>query len=351
VTLFAGLAAGAEFLIDTGDEVLSKETGAVEVRQVIVANGLVGTKVGDDGRLLQTKASTPQLDISVLNSSADSVRLTEARITIVDSVYLPICEYGIGDVTPVSWRYAVELPALPLRSERVISRPLHQEIPPGEVDRFKLLFRAPASGLDDFAYALRIALVTDDRSAPVDAGAVVIGLPDAVLPGELVLPYGPRPFDGDRKKRLMSTWCARRNMTELRRVLQRPGRRSSSMSTLAELRPANWWQDFADRRPPKAAARALLMEPDFSEEPVLAVFAAERTGDPAFEAWVRERAAAELTLQIERWLRLGAAWSAVLDARQLNRFSPSREGRELLARAEADWEAEEAEIAAEWEDQ
>jgi hypothetical protein len=183
VTLIAGMAAGAEFLIDTGDKVLSNETGGVEVRQVIVANRLVGTEVADDGQLLQTRASTPQLDVSVLNTTEDSVFLTEARITIVDSVYLPICEYGIGDQIPVSWKYAVELPILPLRSERVIPRPLHQEVPPGEVDRFKLFFRVPPSGLDDFVYALRIALVTDDGSAPVDAGAVVIGLPDAVLPG------------------------------------------------------------------------------------------------------------------------------------------------------------------------
>ncbi|HEX7280114.1 MAG TPA: hypothetical protein VF255_10890 [Solirubrobacterales bacterium] len=350
VTLIAGLVAGAEFLIDTGDEVLSNEAGAVEVRQVIVANGLVGTKVGEDSRLLQTKASTPQLDISVLNTGKNPARLTEARITIVDSAYLPICEYGVGDMTPISWRYAVELPALPLPSERIVPRPLHQEVPPGEVDRFKLFFRAPSSGLDDFVYALRVALVADDGEAPVDAGAVVIGLPDAVLPGEMILPYGSRPFGGYRDKRLMSTWCARRNMTELKRVLRHPGRRSSSMSTLAELRPAGWWRDFADPRPPKAAARALLADPDFGEEPALAMFAAERSGDPAFEAWARRRAAAQLTRQTERWLRLGGAGIAAIQARQLIRISPSRAGRVLLARAEADLEAEEAEFAAEWED-
>lgn len=87
------------------------------------------------------------MDVSVLNSGSDSVLLTKALITIVDSAHLALCEYHTGDAVPISWEYAVELPVQPLPSERVISRTLHQEIPPGEVDRFKLFFRLPVPSM------------------------------------------------------------------------------------------------------------------------------------------------------------------------------------------------------------
>jgi hypothetical protein len=350
VALIAGLAAGVRVLVDTGDNLLAKD-GGVEVRQVIVFNGLETTRVVE-GAPLQTKSSMPHMDVSVLNSGSEPVLLTKALVTVVDSTHLAICEYGIGDQIPVTWNYAVELPVLPLPSQRTVSRPLHQEVPAGEVDRFKLFFRVPPSGLDDFVYALRIALVTDDGSA-VGAGGIVIGLPDAVLPQELVLPYDSRPFDvSDEDQRLMSTWCARRNMAELNRVLGRPGRRAMRIAALADMRPAGWWRDFADRRPAKVAAHLLLRMPFyFSEAPVLAVFAAQQSGSASFEARVRKRAAAALLRQAERSLRLGypsAAWNAVLAARQATRFSPSAAGRNLLAQAESRWEAARAETITGW---
>ncbi|HXR60046.1 MAG TPA: hypothetical protein VN732_01845 [Solirubrobacterales bacterium] len=351
VALIAGVAAGVGFLLDTGDDLLAEDGGA-EVRQVVVFNGRESARVAG-GQLLQTRASMPHLDLSVLNSGSDPVLLTKALVTVVDSVHLAVCEYGIGDQIPLTWNYAVELPVLPLPSQRTVSRPLHQEVPAGEVDRFKLFFRLPPDGLDDYVYALRVTLLADHGGAPLGAGRVVLGFPDAVAPNELVLPYGPEPFDvSDADQRLMSTWCARRNMAELRRVLSRPGRRTAPMSDLARMRPAGWWRDFADRRPPKAAARALLRMPFyFTEAPVLAVFAARQSGDPRFAAGVRRGAAAALLREAERSLRIGyayAAWDAVVAARQAVLFSPSTEARELLAQAESRWEETRAEYLTTW---
>ena len=150
----------------------------------------------------------------------------------------------------------------------------------------------------------------------------------------------------------MSTWCARRNMAELKRVLRQPGRRSARMSSLAEMRPAGWWRDFADPRPATAAARALSMRQDFFEAPVLAVFAAERSGNTELEAQIRRRAAAALRRQIERTLRLGypySAWNAVIAARQANSFFPTAKGRELQARAESRLRVSREEVVAGWE--
>lgn len=341
VAVLAGIVAGVRFLIDTGDDLLASDGTGVEVRQVIPFNGPMTAEL-DGAQLRQTKASTPHLDISVLNSGSDPVLLTKAVVTIVDSAHLALCQYHTGDAVPVSWKYATELPVFPSRSERVVARSLHQEIPAGGVDRFQLFFRLPWNGLDHYVYALRTALLAGDGGKPVAAGGAVVGLPDAILAEGLSLPYGHRRFGVlDRGERLMSTWCARRNMADLRRVLRRPGRRSARMAALAGMQPADWWQSFADRRAPKVAAESLLSRPGFSEAPVLAVFAAERSGDHEFEADVRRRAAAALIGQARRSLQRSepyAAWAAVVAARQANHFSPSAQGSDLLAEAESRWE-------------
>lgn len=344
MALIAGLAAGAKFAVDSGEDLLAKGgPGGIEIRQVVVRNGLIDLDVVG-GELRQTRASTPQLDITVRNTSKRPVLLTRARITIIDSARLAICEYGIGDAIPASWPYAIELPVLPFWSERNVFRSLHQEVEPGEADRFKLLFRVPKGGQETYAYALRVALDTEGGGKPVAAGRFVITLPDTVDRRERFLPYGRTAFSPS--ERLMSTWCARRNLAELSRVLQKRGRRSSSMAAFRDLDPANWWQTFADPRPPRAAAESLLRRWR-TEGPILAVFAAERTGDLAFEEEVRSRAAASLLRQAGHELDLDspyATWNAVVAARYANRFSPSRAGEEMLADAESLWEIAQAEL-------
>ncbi len=143
----------------------------------------------------------------------------------------------------------------------------------------------------------------------------------------------------------MSTWCGRRNLAELDRLLRYPGKRSSSMAALTDFKPAGWWRSFIDRRPPRAAIEPLLRAP-FGEGSVLAVFAAERTGDPARIEEARRRAAALLLEAAENALQSGysyAAAAAVLDARYALLFQPSPQARETLRRAEARQETAEAE--------
>jgi len=346
VALLAGVMAGARFLVHSGDDLLADDgSGKVEVRQVVVGNGLADLDIVD-GEPRQTKASTPQLDITVRNTGEDPVLLTKVRVAIVDSARLSICQYHIGDAIPATWKYAMELPALPFAAERIVSRPLHQEVGPGELDRFKVLFRVPWSGQENYVYALRATLVSEGGE-PIDVGRFVLAIPDTVDRRELYLPYGRIPFNAT--ERLMSTWCARRNLADLRRVLHRPGSRSSSMASLEGLRPADWWRDFADPRPPRKAAELLLRRWS-TEGPVLAVFAAERTGDRQLVEEVRSTAAVALLRQAERALDLEypwSAWAAVIAARYAQRFLPSREAHELLLLAESRWEATRAELPSE----
>lgn len=347
VVVIGALFAAGGFLADSGENLLGTTGGSqIEVRQVVVNNGPLKSRLVDGG-FQQTEASTPQLDITVRNTGRDPVLLTGAQITVEDSARLAVCEYHTGDAVAASRKYAVRLPILPTPRERILTHPLHQEVSPGEVDRFKVLFREPESGEANYVYALRVALISEDSGKKVDVGRFVVGVPESVNRGGRILPEGPNPFGVlDAQERLMSTWCARRNLAALDRLLRDPGKRSSSMAALADLQLADWWPEFTDRRPPQAAVEPLLHAP-FGEGPVLAVFAAERTADPELVEQTRRRAAALLLGAAGEALESGypyAAAPAVLDAHYALLFSPSPKAREVLALAETYLENVEAEV-------
>lgn len=344
VGLILGLAVVGKFLVGSGEDLLVKGSGGeIEVSQVVVVNRRMDTDLVNGG-FLQTRGSTPQLDITVRNTGKNPTLLTGVKIRIVDSGRLAICDYHSGDAVAASRKYAVELPVLPLRSERVVMHPLHQEIGAGDVDRFKVLFRVPDSGEENYVYALDVALVAENSDKAVDLGRFVLGVPETVNRGGRILPEGPRPFSVlNSREQLMSTWCARRNLAELRRLLRQPGKRASSMAALAKFQPAAWWGEFADRRPPRAAVEPLLG----GRAPILAVFAAEKTGDGRLEEETRKRAAAVLVDEAGHALALGypwAAWGAVMDARYAMRFWPSAAAKRMRLRAESRWEVAQTEI-------
>lgn len=348
VVVIGGIFALVRFLADSGEDLLGTTAASqIEVRQVVVVNGRTDSRLVNGG-FLQTEASTPQLDITVRNTGKNPALLTEVRITVEDSARLAVCEYHTGDAVAVSREYAVRLPLLPAPGERIVTHPLHQEVPAGSVDRFKVFFRVPRAGEANYVYALRVALIAEDSGKAIDVGRFVIGVPESANRGGRILPEGADPFGAlDSQERLMSTWCGRRNLAALDRLLRRPGRRSPSMAALTDFRPAGWWASFVDRRSPREAVEPLLRE-QLGEGPILAVFAAERTGDPRLVEEARRRAAISLLTAANEALESGYSYavaSAVLAAHYALLFQPSPEVRETLARAEASLEAAEAETS------
>ncbi len=347
--MVGALFAGGKFLFDSGADLLETDSSQVEVRQVVILNGR-GKARFVDGRLIETRSHTPRLDITVRNTGKLPALLTGVQISIEDSDRLNVCEFHTGDMVPVTGDYAVTLPILPTPTERTFTHPLHQEVPAGAVDRFKVYFRLPWNGESRYLYALDVALVAEDAGSPLEVGRFVIGVPETVAPGIRRLPEGPDPFGVlDERERLLSTWCAKRNIDALERILGREGRRSPSMAAMAAFQPAAWWEAFADPRPAKEAIEPLLKPGLAGGDPVLAVYAAEQTGDRELESETRQRAAAELLAQAEDALENGEygymARSAAEAIRYSLLFEPSTRGRTLLPRAEREAEAYEEELA------
>jgi len=344
----AVIAAG-RFVIDSSGDLLRTDSSHLEVRQVVVVNPRMDLRQIWGG-LGQTPDSMPQLDITVRNTGRLPALLTAVRVTVEDSERLATCYINGGDAVPVSGSYAITLPLLPTPGERTVTRPLHQEVPAGELDRFQVRFRLPWNDLfETYVYALHVELVSEDSDRAIELGRFVLGVPDTVFGASRKLPLESDLFYASApSKRLVSTWCVRRNLASLDRFLRGDGRRSSSMAALADFHLPSWWHDFADRRPPEAAIEPLLAAGGV-EGALLALFAAERTGDPDLEAETRSRAADLLLDTAEEALeRFDYAWlaeDAIVAVRYALLVEPTPEAKQLLGRAEAELEVREAEQA------
>lgn len=322
--------------------------GRVELTRVVVGNG-VATYNSFGYSTEQTPASTPQIDLTVHNRRADTVMLEKAIVRVEDSARFPQCipPQGGGPV-PVS-RYHVELPLPPTPHGLVEDYSILDRVPPGEDDRPLLLFGARRISTEEgLLYALRIHILTD-HGERIDAGRFVLAVPAALQRYGLEFPedahmlrdQAPMIFP---KERLGITWCFRRNLAALERLLGHPGRRSEDVTALAHMQLARDWPSYADPRPPRAAAEALLHT--MREGPELAAFAASRTGDRRFAAQIRARSAALLLKQAEAELyKEKQPQFAAMDARDSLGLSLSARGRILLVHAEAATRAKEAKYA------
>ncbi len=326
-------------------------TGRLELGKVVVVNRSTAVRsVG--GSFEQTDATVPQVDVTVRNRGSATAWIEQARITVFDAARLPICLYtggGSGDQVPQSPPYRVTLPELPLTGRRVLHRPLHEEVLAGEAYRVLLAFQQSHDWLTDQLFAFRVELIAEAPRRILDVGSFVLAVPDPVsrsghaLPEDAELLRDPNATTN----RLASTWCYRRNLAALRRVISHPGGRSAQVAALDRVQLAASWRRFADDRPPREAVEPLL-HADVDEAPVLAAFAAAASGDRELAARTRARAAALLLARARENLegRWSDPYSAVLEARQALALDPSSSpAKRMLWRAKAARQAQEERYA------
>jgi hypothetical protein len=299
------------------------------------------------GTFVQTRATTPRIDVTLRNSGDSSVLVTEARIVVEDSAWLPICVFPGAGPVPVAGRYAVQLPFLPGQGERTVVKPLHDIVPAGGVDRLQVYFGALRFGEDDNLYALHVEIGTEEGETG-DAGRFVLGVPTTVNRSGYILPEDDFALHTEtfNPNRLASSWCYRYNLASVRRIISQPGKRTSDIAALADIRVVPDWSQWADDRPPRDAVTPLLTDPELNYGPLVAVFAAERSGDHHLLERTRARAAVILLDRAERELKPGPRFLpefAVEFAHASLSLVSSDRGRELLSRAEErqrEWEEE-----------
>ena len=251
--------------------------------------------------------------------------LTAARVEVLAHAALPECagQGGGGGAVPVSGAYTVELPPATRGEVARVTRPLHQQVAPDGADRITLHFAALLGGADlseSALYQLRVQIVTSERR-PLDVGRFLIAAPGAIersgatLPESDALLTGPTVND---RLPLTWTWCYRRNLTELRRMMGCPAVAPATWPRS----PASSGGELAQRDGPHARARgggAHAWRPRLN--PLEAVFAAASTHAPVTHS-VRMQAAARLLESAQRALAAGGISPAIATRERRSSCSP-----------------------------
>jgi hypothetical protein len=274
--------------------------------------------------------------LTVLNRGTRLALVTGIRVRILDSAALPVCYTQGGGPVAVSARYTIRLPSDPLRAERLIHRPLHQQIPADDVDRF--VFRFAPLDMDqdkDQLFAIHLEL-TISGGKSIDVGRFVIGMPGAPAAVSTTFPVGADLSSqawGDGPLALAPTWCFRHNLEATKRLLGAAGRRSPELSAIGPVTPASSWVRNRDATPPRAAALALVAPRNGADEMVLAAYAASKTGDAAFVKQIRAEAARHLLDMAKSALDDGWRGGAISNVRASLALEETPEARTVLAQA------------------
>ena len=224
-------------------------------------------------------------------------------------------------------------------------------MPAGEAYRVLLVFQPREWSELDRLYALRVELIAEQPDRALDMGRFVLAVPDPVARSGYMLPEDPEVLRNSTSKRLASTWCFRRNLAAVKRLLSQPGARGAKTAALSHLQLAANWPDYADDRPARQVVEALLRS-GVDEAPAIAAFAASEAGDRELEGSVRARGTAILLKEARKTLgeRWGYIPNAIAGIRQALDLTPSSvTAKRMLWRAEGRLQAEEEEREAEEE--
>ncbi len=179
--------------------------------------------------------SSPMLiDIKLRNIGDQLTIVKRAVLTIRRSAPLPVClSQGI---LPLSNTYGAFLPISPAPNQQV-TLSLSDQIPAGQADRFELALRLPplaTRGQYLYLYSIDISLLHDASSKAVNAGHVILLMPDAADADQYFLTridnagraqisaiQGPGAFT-----------CLRSNATQLREFLSLPGARAQELTNV-----------------------------------------------------------------------------------------------------------------------
>jgi hypothetical protein len=267
------------------------------------------------------------VDFTLFNEGTGRALVTAVHIRIVDYTLLTQCyAQGAGPgAVPVSSNLAIHLPTWPQATELSFApaRFPEQQVPPDSPDRFVFHFTAPQSSSDNYGiYALRLQLQTQEPAGTLDAGQYLVALPGAVWRDGTYLPEDGGILrlittKAPRALRLQATWCFRRNLAELRRLLANEGQSSPELSALKTPAIASQWTKLESGTRPRREALQLLEKPN-PDAQLLAAFAADQTGDPAFAGMIRRRAAESLLVQVNRMPAQHAALQQVDDALRMS---------------------------------
>jgi hypothetical protein len=330
------------FVLPYGKELVGSATahgkgpeGSVVVTQEYVINAAEPAETVNEGTGVQTLTSSPTVEATVFNKTAHRVLIEQARVSIETYATLRLCFTQGGGPMPQPNPYVIHLATNPLPSERLVEAPMHEQIGPEEVDRIALRFGADLAGGGYALYLLHIQLHVYGEKKDLDLGRFALSAPGRIptfsgyLPDEnsFLQEFTTGPF---KAAHLQTTWCLKHNLASLHQILDNSARRAPELTLFDQPVLASQWGQLQDHLPPRYAAIRLLEEDGGSEDAGDAVYAAEQTKDPGFEARIRKQASQQLLGWASR--DLGTVEPAIVEqlVREALAMSSSERGRTLL---------------------
>jgi hypothetical protein len=274
--------------------------GSVVVTQEYVINTAEPAEAVNEGTRVQTLTSSPTVEATVFNKTAHRVLIEQARVSIEAYETLRLCFSQGGGPLPQPNPYVIHLATNPLPTERVVETPMHEQIGPEEVDRIALRFGADIAGAGGYAlYLLHIQLYVYGEKRDLDLGRFALSAPGRIPTFEGYLPdensFLQEFTTGSFKAaHLQTTWCLKHNLASLHQILDNSARRAPELALFDQPVLASQWGQLQDHLPPRHAAIRLLEEDGGPEDAGDAVYAAEQTKDPGFEARIRKQASQQL---------------------------------------------------------
>lgn len=148
---------------------LNRPSTKLEVVALVVEEGQY---LADEGTF-----KPPAIQLSVRNIGQQVSVVTGVRLQVLDYAYLPFCQSGGGELL-VSGTYDLLLPEDPEVNHAAFVD-VAQSIEPNGADRFQVRVQAPLDMVPEgtYRYRLRVSLLRDGESDPLEAGVAVIESP------------------------------------------------------------------------------------------------------------------------------------------------------------------------------
>jgi hypothetical protein len=188
------------------------------------------------------KGPHPKPHLEVILHNVGGTRAVVDAASVVVKEVSPLDRCASQDDIPLSDVYGAVLPHR--ASSKPVVVPLHDQLGPDGVDRFKILLSTPLARLDPatyFVFRIEVNLINDSPEGSLPIGAALVSLPEIPDQGEYFWDHQTvgllRGFETEgliaRELWAEAMPCWRRNTKILRRALDPPGVRSPEVASIA----------------------------------------------------------------------------------------------------------------------
>jgi hypothetical protein len=214
-------------------------SAAVRVDDIPISNPPAQYRSGKLSTTIQVETSKPWIELKIHNVGKQTSDITRARLTVTNARGIRPCFSAGGG--PLSAVYDFTITPTPGFSRDEV---INEQVKPDAMDHFRIVLDLPISAygpgnLDHWFVRLRVQLLHDAQTRPVDGGYVLLSFSGAADPKDYASWWTTASAASPGYATLTKTWgaasinCAIRQTPEVRQFLALPGRRAPELADFA----------------------------------------------------------------------------------------------------------------------